>query len=107
VFYYLPGDGRNRLDCVSTLVCDLFKARLLSLQVELRTALSNHPNLLSVFCYGSSYRQLLPVSYVSSELAFETEEKCLEFLTPFGLVFTDVTRSKIDCKASMACLPNI
>ncbi|KAK3914968.1 Leukocyte receptor cluster member 8-like protein [Frankliniella fusca] len=51
-----------------------------------------------------SYRQHLPVSFVAAELAFASEEKCLEFLTPFGFTFADIERTKIDCKASSAVL---
>jgi hypothetical protein len=38
------------------------------------------------------------------ELAFDSDEKCLEFITPFGLIFEDIQRTKIDCKASLAVL---
>ncbi|XP_034235904.1 leukocyte receptor cluster member 8 homolog [Thrips palmi] len=52
-----------------------------------------------------SYRQLLPISFVTAELAFVSEEKCIEFLTPFGFTY-DNEKSKIDCKASAAVLSN-
>ncbi|KAJ9589116.1 hypothetical protein L9F63_017575, partial [Diploptera punctata] len=53
------------------------------------------------------YRPLLPVSFVVQELAFESDEKCLEFLSPFDLTFADIQRTKIDCKSSVAVLNNI
>jgi len=51
-----------------------------------------------------SYRPFLPLSFVVQELAFDSDEKCLEFITPFGLIFEDIQRTKIDCKASLAVL---
>ena len=54
-----------------------------------------------------SYRPNISVSNVTQELAFKTTEECLGFLDPFGLTFTDVDRTLIDCKTSMAVLPNI
>ncbi|XP_047113690.1 leukocyte receptor cluster member 8 homolog isoform X1 [Schistocerca piceifrons] len=54
-----------------------------------------------------SYRPFLPVSLVTQELAFESDEKCLEFLTPFGLKFDDAQRTKIDCKTSSTIISNI
>lgn len=51
-----------------------------------------------------SYRPLLPLSFVVQELAFDSDEKCLEFITPLGLTFEDIQRTKIDCKASLAAL---
>ncbi|XP_031356101.1 leukocyte receptor cluster member 8 homolog isoform X3 [Photinus pyralis] len=54
-----------------------------------------------------SYRPHISVSNVTQELAFKTEEECLGFLDTFGLTFTDVDRTLIDCKASMAVLPSI
>lgn len=63
------------------------------------------PLMKIFFFYVFSHRQLLPISYVTAELAFVSEEKCLEFLTPFGFTY-DIERTKIDCKASAAVLSN-
>ncbi|XP_018336764.1 leukocyte receptor cluster member 8 homolog [Agrilus planipennis] len=54
-----------------------------------------------------SYRQNISLDVVAQELAFKSREDCLEFIEPFGLTFTDVNRTSIDCKASMAALSNI
>ncbi|XP_044746932.1 leukocyte receptor cluster member 8 [Coccinella septempunctata] len=54
-----------------------------------------------------SYRQSIPLTFLSEELAFKTGEDCLKFLEPFGLTFTDDTKNFIDCKISMSALPNI
>ncbi|CAJ0948545.1 unnamed protein product, partial [Ranitomeya imitator] len=49
---------------------------------------------------------LLPVSYVQSELAFESEEECQSFLASLSLTYAGNDTSKIDCKQSLAVLPN-
>lgn len=54
-----------------------------------------------------SYRQTISKDFVMQELAFKSPEECLEFLEPFSLVFTDPERTILDCKNSMALLPNI
>lgn len=54
-----------------------------------------------------SYRQTIPVEFLKTEMAFETEELTLEFLAQFGLTFTDSSRQHLDCKTSMAVLANI
>lgn len=54
-----------------------------------------------------SYRQNIPVSYLGQEMSFENAEKCLEFLAPFGLSYTDISRTSVDCKTSMAAIVNI
>ncbi|XP_075046663.1 leukocyte receptor cluster member 8 isoform X2 [Mixophyes fleayi] len=53
-----------------------------------------------------TYRPLLPVSYVQSELTFENEEECQSFLASLSIVFAGNDASKIDCKQSLAVLPN-
>ncbi|XP_063798892.1 leukocyte receptor cluster member 8 homolog isoform X2 [Pseudophryne corroboree] len=53
-----------------------------------------------------SYRPMLAVSYIQSELAFENEEECQSFLASLSLVFAGDDASKIDCKQSLAVLPN-
>eukprot|EP00058_Branchiostoma_floridae_P021535 XP_002607025.1 hypothetical protein BRAFLDRAFT_281842 [Branchiostoma floridae] len=50
-----------------------------------------------------SYRPMLPVSYVVSELAFDSAEVCVEFLTSLGVIMT-ADQSKVDCKQSMSAL---
>ncbi|XP_023701992.1 leukocyte receptor cluster member 8 homolog isoform X2 [Cryptotermes secundus] len=51
-----------------------------------------------------TYRPFLPLSFVVQELAFDSDEKCLEFITPFGLTFEGNQRTRIDCKASLAAI---
>ncbi|KAG8567929.1 hypothetical protein GDO81_013835 [Engystomops pustulosus] len=53
-----------------------------------------------------TFRPVLPVSYVQSELAFESEEECQSFLASLSIVFAGTDASKIDCKQSVAVLPN-
>ncbi|KAG8140467.1 putative Leukocyte receptor cluster member 8-like protein [Naja naja] len=53
-----------------------------------------------------TFRPVLPVSYVVSELAFESEEECQAFLAALSLVYTSPDATKIDCKQSLAVLPN-
>uniref|UniRef100_A0A8D0G8Y3 Leukocyte receptor cluster member 8 n=1 Tax=Sphenodon punctatus TaxID=8508 RepID=A0A8D0G8Y3_SPHPU len=53
-----------------------------------------------------TFRPVLPVSYVVSELAFESEEECRAFLAPLSLLYTAPDATKIDCKQSLAVLPN-
>lgn len=54
-----------------------------------------------------SYRQTINTDFLTKELAFKSEEDCLEFLEPFSLAFTDDSRKAIDCKMSMTSLGNI
>ncbi|XP_074032461.1 leukocyte receptor cluster member 8 [Leptinotarsa decemlineata] len=58
-------------------------------------------------CIIKSYRQNVSCTFVMQELAFKSAEECLEFLEPFSLSFVDSQRTFIDCKSSMAALPNI
>ncbi|XP_066156726.1 leukocyte receptor cluster member 8 [Euwallacea fornicatus] len=58
-------------------------------------------------CIIKSYRQTVTTEFLVRELAFKSEEECLEFLEPFSLVFTDDSRNAVDCKSSMASLGNI
>ncbi|XP_014243221.1 leukocyte receptor cluster member 8 homolog isoform X1 [Cimex lectularius] len=52
-----------------------------------------------------AYRPSIPVDFLRSELAFETDSELEEFLTSFGgLVFVDDTKTKLDCKASSVAL---
>ncbi|XP_053308527.1 leukocyte receptor cluster member 8 isoform X2 [Spea bombifrons] len=53
-----------------------------------------------------TFRPLLPVSYVASELGFENEEECQTFLASLSLVYAGNDATKIDCKLSLAVLPN-
>ncbi|XP_003225917.1 leukocyte receptor cluster member 8 [Anolis carolinensis] len=53
-----------------------------------------------------TFRPVLPVSYVVSELAFESEEECQAFLAALSLVYTSPDATKIDCKQSLAVLAN-
>ncbi|KAM4704322.1 leukocyte receptor cluster member 8 [Rhinophrynus dorsalis] len=53
-----------------------------------------------------TFRPVLPVSYVQSELAFENEEECQSFLASLSLVYAGNDASKIDCKLSLVVLPN-
>uniref|UniRef100_UPI00398E930E leukocyte receptor cluster member 8 homolog n=1 Tax=Pristiophorus japonicus TaxID=55135 RepID=UPI00398E930E len=47
-----------------------------------------------------TYRPAIPVSYVQSELAFNTEEECQLFLSSIALTFIGSDATKIDCKQS-------
>lgn len=62
---------------------------------------------LIIFFLMFSYRQNVPVEFLKSEMAFETEESVLEFLAPFALTFSDESRQQLDCKNSMANIGNI
>ncbi|KAM4652444.1 leukocyte receptor cluster member 8 [Discoglossus pictus] len=53
-----------------------------------------------------TFRPVLPVSYVQSELALENEDECQSFLASLSLVYAGNDVSKIDCKLSLAVLPN-
>lgn len=48
----------------------------------------------------NSYRPNFPVESVVRILAFESFEKCVEWMTPFSVAFTDNTNALIDCKTS-------
>ncbi|KAJ8967151.1 hypothetical protein NQ317_007304 [Molorchus minor] len=58
-------------------------------------------------CIIKSYRQNVTVTFLMQELAYGTAEECLEFLEKFSLSFADGERTLVDCKSSMAVLPNI
>ncbi|ENN73185.1 leukocyte receptor cluster member 8 homolog [Dendroctonus ponderosae] len=58
-------------------------------------------------CIIKSYRQTITTDFLTKELAFKSEEDCLEFLEPFSLVFVDASRKAVDCKNSMGSLSNI
>lgn len=47
-----------------------------------------------------SYRPNYPVDLVAKALAFESDEKCVEWMTPYTVAFTDNTQTMIDCKTS-------
>ncbi|KAL7886522.1 hypothetical protein AOLI_G00042430 [Acnodon oligacanthus] len=51
-----------------------------------------------------TFRPSVPVEYVQSSLAFPCLDTCLAFLTGLGVTLTPSDPSKIDCKASSACL---
>ncbi|XP_068097315.1 leukocyte receptor cluster member 8 [Hyperolius riggenbachi] len=53
-----------------------------------------------------TFRPVLPVSYIQSELAFESEEECQSFLASLSLVYAGNDDSKIDCKQSLTVLSN-
>ncbi|XP_078511192.1 leukocyte receptor cluster member 8 isoform X1 [Lissotriton helveticus] len=53
-----------------------------------------------------TFRPVLPISYVQSELALESEEECQAFLAPLSLIYAGNDISKIDCKQSFVVLPN-
>lgn len=62
--------------------------------------------LILFYFVSFSFRPLLPVSYVQSELAFESEEECQLFLAPLSLAYAGADTTKIDCKQSLAVLSN-
>ncbi|KAF7990890.1 hypothetical protein HCN44_000695 [Aphidius gifuensis] len=51
-----------------------------------------------------SYRQNLAVDFIIAELAFQTLDKYYEFVTEFGLIYSDKDRQFLDCKASSVSL---
>ncbi|XP_077313680.1 leukocyte receptor cluster member 8 isoform X3 [Lithobates pipiens] len=53
-----------------------------------------------------TFRPVLPISYIQSQLAFESEEECHSFLASLSLVYAGNDTSKIDCKQSLTVLPN-
>ena len=57
--------------------------------------------------YNSSYRPAIAVDFVQQQLAYDNVEDWDKFTLPFGLQFTDRTRTTLDCKNCMACLPAI
>lgn len=59
-----------------------------------------------LFFFIFSFRPVLPISYVQSELALESEEECQAFLAPLSLIYAGNDISKIDCKQSLVVLPN-
>lgn len=54
-----------------------------------------------------SYRPNYPVGLLKQTLAFDSTKKCEEWMAPFNLTFTDLNKTSIDCKNSMAAIPNI
>ncbi|XP_038608362.1 LOW QUALITY PROTEIN: leukocyte receptor cluster member 8 [Tachyglossus aculeatus] len=53
-----------------------------------------------------TFRPALPVSYVRGALALDSEEACQAFLAPLGLAYTGPDAGHIDCRLSLALLPN-
>ena len=50
----------------------------------------------------------VPVDFIKSQLAFGNDEDWQKFIEPLGLTFVDaVEKTKLDCKSSMAALPNL
>jgi len=50
----------------------------------------------------------VPVDFIKSQLAFGSDEDWQKFIEPLGLTFADaVEKTKLDCKSSMAALPNL
>ena len=59
-----------------------------------------------VFLFPYSYRPgSLDVSFIRSELALGTQEEWQKFESAVSLVYTDATKTKIDCKQSSAEAP--
>ncbi|XP_038223275.1 leukocyte receptor cluster member 8 homolog [Zerene cesonia] len=54
-----------------------------------------------------SYRQSVPVEFITKELAFESSTKAFEFLNQFPLSYTGCDQTQIDCKASLPAIANI
>ena len=54
------------------------------------------------------YRVSVPVDFIKSQLAFGNDEDWQKFIEPLALTFADPgEKTKLDCKASMAALPNL
>jgi hypothetical protein len=54
-----------------------------------------------------SYRQNLPVSFIVSELAFESADAWYAFAEPFSLSYSNAEKTHVDCKTSMKVLAAI
>lgn len=54
-----------------------------------------------------SYRPNYPVDLLTQTLAFVSSKKCDEWMAPFNLTFTDLSKTCIDCKNSVAAIPNL
>ncbi|XP_058874568.1 leukocyte receptor cluster member 8 homolog isoform X1 [Acipenser ruthenus] len=53
-----------------------------------------------------SFRPAVPVEFIQSELTFPTQEECVAFLDALSISYVGTDPSKVDCKLSMAILPN-
>ncbi|MGH0150832.1 UNVERIFIED_CONTAM: hypothetical protein FKN15_071125 [Acipenser sinensis] len=53
-----------------------------------------------------SFRPAVPVEFIQSELTFPTQEECVAFLDALSISYVGTDPSKVDCKLSMAVLPN-
>lgn len=63
--------------------------------------------VLLIYYYVYSYRQSVPVDFVTRELAFDSSSKASEFLNQFPLSYTGCDQTQIDCKASLPAVANI
>ena len=64
--------------------------------------------VFSFFSATFRYRVSVPVDFIKSQLAFGNDEDWQKFIEPLGLTFADaVEKTKLDCKSSMAALPNL
>lgn len=52
------------------------------------------------YFFLSSYRPNISVDYVTELLAFESRDKCKEWLTGFSLPFVGADETQIDCKVA-------
>jgi hypothetical protein len=59
---------------------------------------------LTFFSIKFSYRPGISCKFVKETLAFEDDQKCLDWLTSLGVVFLSTDKENIDCKTSMAIL---
>ncbi|KAG2457674.1 LENG8 protein, partial [Polypterus senegalus] len=53
-----------------------------------------------------AFRPAVPIEYIQSELAFQTQEDCLAFLNGLSISYLGNDPSKIDCKLSVSVLAN-
>ncbi|XP_072947452.1 leukocyte receptor cluster member 8 isoform X2 [Epargyreus clarus] len=58
-------------------------------------------------CILKSYRQTVPVDFITRELAFESSSKTTEFLNQFSVSYADSNQTLVDCKASLPVVANI
>ena len=58
-----------------------------------------------VYTFDNRYRPHLPVSFFTSQLAFDEETKCVTWMQEINVVFLANDQTKVDCKASSAVLP--
>jgi hypothetical protein len=57
-----------------------------------------------IFVSIFSYRQTIPVSFITAQLAFDSEQDWFTFSEAYPLVYTTKEKTLLDCKASMPAI---